>query len=244
MKQRSIPTADSMGLLWLMAAAFITVLLWQIPGGNYGLYPFTVLATWFHEMAHGLAAIMLGGSFTKLLIFHNGSGVAYYTGPLSLGSVGQAFVAAAGPLGPPVAGAILILTSRSTKTASFSLYFLGAFLLISTAIWVRSLFGFIVIPAIGLVILAVASKGSSRIKGFAVQFLGVQGCVSTYHQINYLFTYSTGPLGISDTGQMQEALILPYWFWGAFIAATSFLILLQSLRIAYRVPALEPPRLL
>ena len=112
------PTAAGRMAFWgLIAAAVLTVVLWQIPGGNYILYPFTILATWFHEMAHGLTALLLGGRFTKLLIFSDGSGAAYYSGPLLLGTFGQVLVAAAGPMGPPVAGAALILTSRSLKAA-------------------------------------------------------------------------------------------------------------------------------
>jgi hypothetical protein len=228
------PDSGSRGLVWLIGAALATVIVWRLPGGNYVLYPFTILATWFHEMAHGLAALILGGNFTKLLIFRDGSGLAYYTGPLFGGAIGNAIVAAAGPLGPPVAGAALILTSRDAKAASRGLYFGGLLMVISTAVWVRSIFGLIVIPAIGLGILLLAAKGSPRVQMFAVQFLGVQACVSTYRQIDYLFTYSAGPLGVSDTGHMQEVLILPYWFWGAFLAGLSLLILVQSLRIAYR----------
>ncbi len=126
MRQHFSSMAESMDIVWLVGAALVTVMLWQVPGGNYALYPFTILATWFHEMAHGLAALLLGGHFTKLLIFQNGSGLAYYTGPLFLGPIGKAVVAAAGPLGPPIAGAALILTSRNTKTASLSLFLLGA----------------------------------------------------------------------------------------------------------------------
>lgn len=227
------------GLSALIAAAVITVVLWQIPWGNYVLYPFTILATWFHEMAHGLAALALGGSFSKLLVFSNGSGVAYYSGPLWLEPISRALVAAAGPLGPPIAGAALILASRNAKTASTSLYILAAFLLVSTAIWVRSLFGIVAIPAIGLAILLICRRESLPTRRFAVQFLGVQACVSTYHQVGYLFTYSAGPFGISDTGQMQRILILPYWFWGGSIVIASLFILGQSLRIAYRPPAVR-----
>lgn len=222
------------GLLGLTAAAVITVALWQLPGGNYILYPFTVLATWFHEMAHGLMALFLGGSFTKLLIFSNGSGAAYYSGPLSLGEMGRVLVAAAGPMGPPVAGAALIWTSRSLKGASLTLKLLGGFLLISTAVWVRSLFGLITIPLLAMAVLGVAFKGSERVQRVTVQFLGVQACVSTYRQIDYLFSYSAGPLGISDTAQIQRVLLLPYWIWGGLIAVASLFILSLSLWRVYR----------
>jgi hypothetical protein len=215
--------------LGLILAAIITVVLWQLPGGNYVLYPFTVLATWFHEMAHGLMALSLGGNFSKLFIFSDGSGVAYYSGPLLLGALGKVLVAAAGPMGPPVAGAVLIRTAHSLRGASLTLKLLGCFLLISTGIWVRSFFGLITIPLLAAAVLGVAFKGSERVQRLTVQFLGVQACISTYRQIDYLFSYSAGPLGISDTAQIQQVLFLPYWFWGGLIAAASLVILLLSL---------------
>ncbi|MFH1112285.1 MAG: M50 family metallopeptidase [Pseudomonadota bacterium] len=221
------------GLVWLIAAALVTVILWQLPFGNYILYPFTILATWFHEMAHGIAALILGGGFTKLLIFPDGSGLAYYSGPLFLEPISQALVAAAGPIGPPLAGAALIIASRTTQSASVALKILAVLLLVSTAVWVRSLFGIIAIPALGLLTLFISLKASARTRVFAVQFLGVQACVSTYLQVGYLFSHSAGSLGLSDTARIQQVLLLPYWFWGALIAASSFLILVRSLRIAY-----------
>ena len=148
--------------------------------------------------------------------------------------MGKVLVAAAGPMGPPIAGAALILTSHSLKDASLTLKLLGCFLLISTAVWVRSLSGLITIPLLAVAVLGVAFKGSERPQRLTVQFLGVQACVSTYRQIDYLFSYSAGPLGISDTAQIQQVLLLPYWFWGGLIAAASVLILLLSLRSVYR----------
>ncbi|MDZ8187417.1 MAG: M50 family metallopeptidase [Nostoc sp. ChiSLP02] len=225
---------ERMGLKWLIAAAIATAFLWQVPEGDYILYPFTILATWFHEMGHGLMALLLGGQFQKLEIFSNGSGVATYGLRLSLAPIGPALVAAAGPMGPPLAGAALILSSRSFRAASLSLKILGSFLLISTLIWVRSWFGLVAIPLLGLIILGIALKAPRWIQGFTIQFLGVQACVSTYHQLDYLFSSSAGLLGLSDTAQMQRYLLLPYWFWGGLMAIASGVILVQSLRIAYR----------
>ena len=229
-------SVDRIGIWWLIGAAVATVVLWQVPYGHYILYPFSILATWFHEMGHGLAAILLGGDFRKLEIFANGSGRATYTydSRLFLGSIGRAIVAAAGLLGPPIAGAILILASRSFKTASISLKILGGFLLFSVLIWVRSLFGIVAILLLGLIILGIGIKGNRWFQGFSIQFLGVQACVSTYNQLDYLFSPTAGPLGVSDTGQIQQQLLLPYWFWGGLIAIASLVILIQSLRIAYK----------
>jgi hypothetical protein len=228
------PVVERMGLTWLITAGVVTTLLWQVPEGDYILYPFSILATWFHEMGHGLMAMLLGGRFHQLQIFSNGSGVASYSISQALWPIGPALVAAAGPMGPPIAGAGLILASRSFTAASLSLKILGTVLLLSTLLWVGSGFGLVAIPILGLIILGISLKAPQWLQGFAIQFLGVQACVSTYHQLNYLFSYTAGPLGISDTGQMQKYLILPYWFWGGLMAIASLVILFQSLRIAYR----------
>ncbi|MGB3652174.1 MAG: M50 family metallopeptidase [Rivularia sp. (in: cyanobacteria)] len=225
-------SVDRIGIWWLIGAAVATIALWQIPYGDYILYPFSILATWFHEMGHGLAAILLGGDFQQLQIFANGSGFAEYSS--RFGRIDRALVAAAGPMGPPIAGAILILASRSFKTASLSLKILGGFLLFSVLIWVRSVFGIVAILLLGLAILGIGFKGNRWFQGFSIQFLGVQACISTYHQLDYLFTRTAGPLGLSDTGQIQQQLILPYWFWGGLMAVASLVILVQTLRIAYK----------
>ncbi len=225
-------SVDRIGIWWLIGAAVATIALWQIPYGGYILYPFSILATWFHEMGHGLAAILLGGDFRQLQIFANGSGFAQYSS--RFGSIGRAFVAAAGPMGPPIAGGMLILASRSFKTASLSLKILGGVLLLSVLIWVRSLFGITVISLLGLIILGIGLKANRWFQGFSIQFLGVQACISTYHQLDYLFTRTAGPLGVSDTGQIQQQLFLPYWFWGGIMAIASLVILVQSLRMAYK----------
>ncbi|CCH67799.1 hypothetical protein RINTHH_16440 [Richelia intracellularis HH01] len=221
------------GFFWLIAAALVTVFLWQVPAGAYILYPFTILATWFHEMGHGLVAMILGGDFQKLQIYGNGSGVAFYSGRLYLGSVGKALVAAGGPMGPPAAGAVIILASRNLYTASICLRILGSLLLFSVLMWIRSPFGIITISLLGIITLIISLKAAPQFQIFTTQFLGVQACISTYHQLSYLFSSSAGNLGLSDTAQIQKYLFLPYWFWGGLMSIVSFLILLQSLRTAY-----------
>ncbi|MEO1147177.1 MAG: M50 family metallopeptidase [Cyanobacteria bacterium J06638_22] len=228
--------SNRIGIGWLIGAAIATIILWRIPFGGYLLYPFSILATWFHEMGHGLTAMFLGGNFRELLLFPNGSGVATHSGDLFLGSIGRALVAAGGPLGAPIAGALFILASRRRNLAQFALYFLAGALFLSTLFWVRSLFGLIAVPLLGLAVLGVATAASRWMQIFAIQFLGVQACISSFHQLDYLFTRQAiigGQAMLSDSGRIAEVLFLPYWFWGGLIAIASCVLLYQSLRLAY-----------
>ena len=56
----------------LLCLAIASILLWQTAFGSFLLYPFTILATWFHEMGHGIAAMLTGSDFERLLIFPDG----------------------------------------------------------------------------------------------------------------------------------------------------------------------------
>jgi len=228
---------EAVGVGWLIGAAIATIVLWQLPFGNYVLYPFSILATWFHEMGHGLTAMLLGGNFQQLQLFSNGSGVATHSGVRFFGPLGRALVAAGGPLGPPLAGAAFILASRRKQTAKMALLVLGSVLIVSTVVWVRSLFGLVAVPLLGLAVLAIASFAPRWLQVFSIQLLGVQACISSFHQIDYLFTRQAvigGRAMLSDSGQIAQNLLLPYWFWGALMAIASFLLLYQSLRLAYR----------
>ncbi|MGF1491347.1 MAG: M50 family metallopeptidase [Microcoleaceae cyanobacterium] len=230
------PQKNQMNLWWLIGAALVTIFLWQFTWGNYILYPFSILATWFHEMGHVLTALFVGGNFQKLVIFPSGSGYAIHSGG-GLGRIGQALIAAGGPLGPAFAGGIFIMSSRSYKNARTCLLILGGALLLSVLIWVRSLFGIAAISLWGIALLFVALQTSRWFQGWTIQFLGVQALVSTYHQRGYLFMDQAvvgGQRIISDTGQIARQLFLPHWFWACLIIAISTLIFIQSLRFAYR----------
>ena len=124
----------------LVVLALPTILLWHSPYGGYLLYPFTILSTWFHEMGHGLAGLALG-----------------WVEPSGLSS---AAIAAAGLLGPTAAGCALILSSQTRRATTAALGVLGIVLLASTLIWVRSLTGWVVLPAIGAACLWLAFRGA------------------------------------------------------------------------------------
>jgi hypothetical protein len=221
----------------LLGIALASILLWQTTLGSLLLYPFTILATWFHEMGHGIVAMLTGRGFERLQIFADGSGVAQSLRPADGYGVIDALVAAGGPLGPAIAGALLIVSSRSPTITRNALAVLGAALILSTLIWVRSLTGWLVLPALGIAIVVLALRGSLPWQRFVIQLLGVQACISVWKQFDYLFSPGGavgGQLQRSDTGAIADVLLLPYWFWGASISAAILALLWWSFWLAFR----------
>jgi hypothetical protein len=221
----------------LLGIALASIMLWQTTLGSLLLYPFTILATWFHEMGHGIVAMLTGRGFERLLIFADGSGVAQSLRPADGYGLIDALVAAGGPLGPAIAGALLIISSRSPVATRNALAVLGAALILSTLIWVRSLTGWLVLPALGIAIVVLALRGSPPWQSFVIQLLGVQACISVWKQFGYLFSPGGtvgGQLHRSDTGAIADVLLLPHWFWGASISAAILAFLWLSFRLAFR----------
>lgn len=214
-----------------------SVMLWQTYWGSILLYPFTILATWFHEMGHGIAAMLVGYEFDRLLIYPNGSGVAMSKVPVEGSRIASAVIAASGPLGPPLAGAALIIASRRARGTKWALMILGGALLISSLIWVRSLTGWLVLVPMGLIILAAAFRARTDHQRLILQLLGVQGCLSVYRDLGYMFSQGGVVGGLSsrsDTQAIADVLVLPYWFWGASITAGILALLFYSFRYAFR----------
>lgn len=221
----------------LLAIAILTVTLWQLPFGGLVLYPFTILSTWFHEMGHGLAAMLTGSSFDHLAIYMDGSGYAQSTRPHDAGRLTGAFIAASGPLAPALAGAGMIIASRNDHATQRTLGALGGALLLSTLLWVRSLAGFLIIPTLGLAILMLAMHGRIRHRRLGIQILGVEACISAWRQFDYLFSpgaFVGGRMQRSDTGAIADELFLPYWTWGALISGAVLALIWWGLRTAFK----------
>lgn len=219
-------------LFW--AAALVCVVLPHVPFGDYALYPFAVLATWAHEMGHGLTAELLGGTFHRLELYPNLGGVAFSSRPDT--RLAAALVAAGGLLGPAVAGGVVIVLGSRARTARWVLTGLGALLVVSALVWVRNPFGFAATLALGAAALLLARYAGARVETALVQVVGIRFCLESLSSVDYMFTRSFvrgGRVVPSDTQAIAEQLWLPYWVWGGLIAALSVGLLALAFYVAW-----------
>ncbi len=219
----SIAHSDANRARWfLLGSVLLTGALYSFPYGGYVAYPLVLVSTYVHEIAHGLAATLVGGQFHFLVIHADGSGLASISG--TNGRFAFAFVAGAGLVGPAVGGAaLLVLASRPTLARVG----LGVFALLSAValIWVvRNMFGWFFVGLLAAGCSAAAWRGTAQIAQAVVAFLGVQLALSVFSRADYLFTeVATTGSGShpSDVANMAEALWFPYWFWGGLCALVS-----------------------
>ncbi|GGD60096.1 M50 family peptidase [Erythrobacter arachoides] len=218
----------------LILAAVVVTALPNVPVLGYAFYPFAILVTWFHEMGHGLTGLLLGFDFHRLVILPDGSGLAQSRGGPA-GAVPQALVAAGGPLAPSFVGGLLILASSRHEWWRPALLALAAMIALSVVIWVRSATGLVVLPLVAAGLVWLVMKGRVAWQRPALQFLGVLAALSMFGDWRYLFTETVvvgGQVMLSDTGQIERALLLPHWFWAVALIAIAGLVVGTSLKFA------------
>lgn len=228
----------------LVVAGLVVTMLPALPFGAYLIYPFAILTTWFHEMGHGLTAMLMGQHFEQLVIFPNGSGFAQSLVAGEASRFTHAAIAAGGPLAPSAVGALLIMASAHPKAWRPALWLAAAAILVSLAIWVRSPTGWWTLPLVAAILGLVAWRGSGAWARFTLQFLGVLGAMSMLRDFNYLFTEEAvinGQAILSDTGQIEAALGLAHWVWAGLILLVSATMVGAALRYALADHRLRPP---
>ena len=198
-------------LLILSTAAI--ALIWQVPHGRQILYPLTLLATFAHEMGHGLTALLMGAQFEQLLLNADGSGEAVWRG--NPGRLSTALIAAGGLVGPSMAGIALLLLSGAQRFARAMLATLAALMVIAVLLWLRNTFG----------VVFLLSEAASPVARFVLHLMAATLCLSWFNDLDYMFSAHAmvgGEARPSDSAVIAQALWLPYWFWGGVIAAFSF----------------------
>lgn len=210
----------------LGGSIFITVLLFYIPYGDVIGRPLLLFSTFAHEMGHGIAAELVGGDFANFKMWADGSGVAMSAIPS--GRMNQAITAFGGLVGPSLLAMILFAVGTKPRWSRAALMTFGALCALSVVLVVRNTFGIIFVSGFAALFLAIGYFASLRTAHFTLVFVAVQLALSVFSRSDYLFTDSaTTAQGTfpSDVGQISNALLLPYWFWGALIAVISVAIL-------------------
>lgn len=206
----------------LILSTLTVVVLWQVPYGPQLLYPLTLLATYAHEMGHGITALLTGSDFDHLVLHADGSGMAMWRG--NPGRVATALIAAGGLVGPTFAGIGLLLVSRKPRHARTVLGCVAALVVVTVVLWSRNVFGVVFLLAVAATLGIAARTLTPAAAAFVLHFIAATLCLSWFTHLGYLFSAQAIVNGVvmpSDSSVIAQALWLPYWFWGGLLALFS-----------------------
>lgn len=219
----------------MVIALVISLVLWNLPFGALVLFPFKLLATWMHELSHGLVMMASGAGFDRMEVYRDTSGLAF--AKHSVGSPARAAIAAAGYMGTPLFGALMLVWGQKRRGARVVVAVLGVLMAASAVLFIANSFGRIAIGAAAAACVGAAVLASERAPGMAVNFIAMQACINALLDIRVLFrsnlVVNGEVVGASDAHSMAHATFGTPSMWAAIWLAWSFALLYAALRLVY-----------
>ena len=235
-------TVERKELRTLAIALLASLLLWNLPFGGLLLYPFKLLATWLHELSHGIVMTFTGAGFDYVLIYRDTSGLAY--SKTSMAGWGLPFIAAAGYMGTPLWGALILLLTPTAERARIVLAVLGLLLVVSsfTVIAVdEDAFGPWAIGVMGAAFIVASFAVPDRARRALAHFVAAQACINALLDIRVLLRPSQivggSTTASSDASNMALSTFgttadWAVWTWAAIWLAWSLLVFYLALRFS------------
>lgn len=213
------------GLIGLVLALMV---LARLPLIGIVLYPFVLFKTFVHELWHGLAALLTGGSFLSFEIYADGSGLAWTAGGR------RWIIASAGYLGASLSGGLLLVLAARGVPSRALLGVLGAGLMVLCVVLAGNAFGRVSGLAIGAGLLLAALYLTPAWRDGLLLVLAVSLALDALNSLLVLTRLSVLSDRHTDAATMAELTGIPALFWALLWIALSLLILYLALRLAYR----------
>jgi len=200
-----------------LAIAAATLLLW----GTFVVYPFRLFVVFLHEISHGIAAVLTGGSIVSIGMSDEG-GVCLTRGGWRL------LILNAGYLGSLLWGALFLLLGARRAWARSIVGAVGVFTLVVTLAYVRTWFGVLYGLAAGLVLIVVAARLKPALSETLLAAIGATSVLYAIWDVaaDVLVVHS----GQSDAAALARLTLVPAIVWGAAWIAISVVVLVQVVR--------------
>lgn len=206
-----------------IALFLLSLVMWD----SVLVFPFKILTVFFHELSHGIAAVVTGGSVEGISLSTDQSGFCITRG----GSLW--LILTAGYLGSLAWGSALLLAAARTRHDRVITQALGIGMLVITILYVRSLFGFLFCGAFGAALLYLGRNGSEL---FCDQFLRYLGLTSCYYVlIDIKSDLIDRSIPVSDAYRLAEMWHLPAVLVGICWLGLALFISWKTIRAARTV---------
>ena len=194
------------------------------------IYPLKIFVVFLHELSHGLAALVMGGSIQRIEISPNQGGVCYCGG-------GSRFLTlSAGYLGSLAWGVGLLLIAGTRKLWHFAtMVVLGMIVVVVSVLYIRTMFGLTFGLMFGLGLLAVARYLPIEVQTITLTVIGLTSCL--YAILDIKSDILDRPGIRSDARMLADLTGVPTLVWGvlwiAIAVGVSAWLLRRTMRRAW-----------
>jgi len=198
---RNIQWKELIGLLGIILAI---VFLWN----TWIVYPLKILVVFFHELSHGLAAVITGGSIKEIQVVAAQGGLCVTAG-------GNRFLTlSAGYLGSLVMGSIILVLATRTRYDQMIATIIGGIIILISLMFVRPIISFGILFGLlsGVAMIAAGRYLSEGSNDFILKAIGLTSCL--YAVLDIKSDVLDRPYMLSDARMLAELTHLPTMFWG------------------------------
>lgn len=205
----------------LLLITLVVFALWRTPV----VVPLKILVVFLHEVSHGIAAVLTGGTIDTISISAQQGGHAITRG-------GNGFlILSAGYVGSLLLGVLLLLAALKTNADRALMGLFGVVTLLVTALYVRDLFALAFCTVTGAAMLAVAWFLSRQVNDFVLRVIGLTSALYVPYDI---FSDTIARSGLrSDAYMLAEQYGGPTMFWGGLWLVLSIGVIGFCLRFAF-----------
>ncbi len=229
-------------LILLVAAVFLTLLLWHMPLVGYVLSPLDRFVTTLHELGHAIATICTGGSVTGLTIVPDAHG----HGGLTMTRGGIEFITIqAGYLGTAIFGCIFIAVGSRRERCKALLIGLGVVFALATLLFMTRAIGTNAWQGIWSVVWGTALSAALIYGGRTLSPLSAQlvvaflSAVTALNALTDVFQLFLGTVGLAPAGTFSDATLMaqltyiPAVLWSLFWGGAACTMLYLTVRWTY-----------
>ncbi|EPX80740.1 M50 family metallopeptidase [Litoreibacter arenae] len=209
----------------LLALVAVIFALWSTPV----MVPLKIIVVLLHELSHGLAAVLTGGSIEQITISPQQGGQAMIRG-------GSRFLTlSAGYLGSLLFGMALLFAALRSTADRAVVAGLGVALLLVSALYLRDLFALVFCVGLAVVLLAMARWLDHRANDLVLRVIGLTSMIYVPFDI-FSDTIARAHLQ-SDARMMAQEFGGATVLWGGLWLILSVLAIGASLRYGLRAPS-------
>ncbi len=189
--------------------------------------PFSWMQTFFHEISHGLSALLTGGTIVNIELRLDGSGSCTYRGGV------RPIVAFSGYAGAAIWGGLIYMMADnvSHKSADRIAYLITGLILVTAIFWARDVVTFLVLGIIAVPFLIIVKTREILAEKIFVQFSGLYILLDAIKSpLHLLDGQSRG-----DGATLQDLIWVPEIVWVLVWMAMGFATLVFLFRRQHRI---------
>lgn len=220
---QQIPSFWQRHQFWLFL--LLAVIIRQIP---FISIPFNWLESYFHEISHGIAALVSGGDIVRIQLFTNGAGLCTTQG-------GSRFLISFFGYGGAIiwGGLIYSFAGQHQRFAQFSSAFIAVLLLSSILLWARDLLTIVILLVLFIMFGVTIKLQQLKVLQMMMQLFGLLVLLNSLFSPSYLLDGRN----LGDGAALAELTFIPEVVWVAIwsLMALGVLYVLSKVKAAKKV---------